>query len=78
MSVRITERQYDTLLCLVKGLSNAKISEELKIKQRTVESHVSELLSKFNVSSRLLLIANFDKLVFHVENLKGYVKKSEK
>lgn len=70
MSIRITTRQYDILMCLVNGCSNAKIAEELGIKKRTVESHVSELLSKFNVQSRLQLVSNFNKLVFHVENLK--------
>jgi DNA-binding NarL/FixJ family response regulator len=76
MSVRITERQYDTLLCLAKGYTNLAIAKELGIKKRTVETHVSELLSKFNVHSRLQLISNLDKLVFHVENLKGYARKS--
>lgn len=61
-------------MCLVNGCSNAKIAEELGIKKRTVESHVSELLSKFNVQSRLQLVSNFNKLVFHVENLKPYAR----
>jgi DNA-binding NarL/FixJ family response regulator len=77
MSIRITERQYDTLKCLINGMSNKEIANELGIKKRTVESHMSELLSKFSMSSRLQLVANFDNLVFFVENLRNYAPRAK-
>jgi two-component system nitrate/nitrite response regulator NarL len=77
MSIRITKRQYDTLKCLINGMSNKEIANELGIKKRTVESHMSELLSKFSMSSRLQLVANFDNLVFFVENLRNYAPRAK-
>lgn len=70
MSVRLTKRQHETLLHLVKGMTNADIANTMCIKPRTVESHVSELLSKFNFDSRLQLAVAFseDNLNYYVEN----------
>jgi len=48
----LTEREREVLRLLVKGQSNAAISEELCITVRTVECHVTSILSKLNVTSR--------------------------
>jgi DNA-binding NarL/FixJ family response regulator len=68
---RLTRKQAEALSHLVLGKTNLKIAEEMKIKNRTVESHVSELLSKFGVKSRLALVVahHNETLKYHVENL---------
>lgn len=48
----LTRRQTEVLELLVEGLSNVEIAERLFIAPRTVENHVSALLSKLGVSSR--------------------------
>ena len=70
---RLTPKQAETLSHLVMGKSNLKIAEEMGIKNRTVESHVSVLLSKFEVNSRLLLVIahHNNNLFFTVENSKA-------
>ena len=48
----ITDREYDVLQLVVRGLSNDQIANELHISKFTVKNHVSSLLAKLNVSSR--------------------------
>jgi two-component system, NarL family, response regulator DevR len=48
----LTERQKEILALLVKALPNKRIAEELGLGLRTVESHVSVILSKLGVESR--------------------------
>ncbi|WP_031469052.1 response regulator [Sciscionella sediminilitoris] len=49
----LTERERDVLSCLGKGYSNAQISRELYVAQATVKTHVSSLLTKLGLSSRV-------------------------
>ena len=48
----LTERQMEILALLVKALPNKRIADELGLGLRTVESHVSIILSKLGVESR--------------------------
>ena len=68
---RLTRKQAEALSHLVWGKTNLKIAEAMGIKNRTVESHVSELLSKFGVSSRLALVVahHNEDLHYYIENL---------
>lgn len=52
MRESLTPRETDILRCLGRGLSNKTIGRELGIEERTVKTHVSNLLSKLNLSSR--------------------------
>jgi NarL family two-component system response regulator LiaR len=48
----LTPREAEVLHLVARGLSNREISEKLAISEATVRSHVSNLLTKLNLSSR--------------------------
>lgn len=48
----LTERETEVLRLLARGLSNKEIAQALVIGEKTVKTHVSNILSKLNVSSR--------------------------
>lgn len=48
----LTERETDTLRLLAQGLSNKEIAQTLQIGEKTVKTHVSNILAKLNVPSR--------------------------
>ena len=49
----LTEREYEVLLLLTKGHSNLEIAHALGVKERTAVFHVSNILQKLDVSSRV-------------------------
>jgi DNA-binding CsgD family transcriptional regulator/tetratricopeptide (TPR) repeat protein len=49
----LTPRQAEVLSLITRGMSNAAIAEELFISEKTASHHVSAVLTKLNVSSRL-------------------------
>ncbi|MGZ4585222.1 MAG: ATP-binding protein [Mycobacterium sp.] len=49
---QLTERQLDVLALLAEGLRNADISASLHISPKTVDHHVSAILTKLGVDSR--------------------------
>jgi len=49
----LTERERDVLTCLGQGLSNAQIASLLFIGETTVKTHVSKVLAKLNLRSRV-------------------------
>ncbi len=53
----LTSREHDVLVLMVKGLSNGEIAEKLVVSSSTVKFHVSNILSKLNVSSRTEAVA---------------------
>jgi DNA-binding NarL/FixJ family response regulator len=53
----VTRREAEVLHLLGEGLSNAEIAERLYLSVRTVETHVSSLLTKLGVRSRGQLTA---------------------
>lgn len=48
----LTERETEILRLIATGLSNKEIAEELVIGEKTVKTHVSNVLAKLNVRSR--------------------------
>jgi pimeloyl-ACP methyl ester carboxylesterase/DNA-binding CsgD family transcriptional regulator len=53
----VTRREFEVLDLVASGATNTEIAQELHISVRTVESHVSSLLSKLSSESRAGLIA---------------------
>ncbi len=49
----ITERERDVLRCLVDGLNNNEIAEQLVVSLGTVKFHVSNIFQKLGVDSRV-------------------------
>ena len=52
----LTPRELEILQHIVAGKSNKEIASELNVSERTIKFHVSSLLSKFKVHSRLELV----------------------
>jgi two-component system, NarL family, response regulator LiaR len=48
----LTERETEVLRLLAKGCSNKEIAQSLSIGEKTVKTHVSNILSKLGVPSR--------------------------
>lgn len=48
----LTEREMEVLQCIAEGLSNKDIAEQLGISEKTVKSHVSNILSKLYLTDR--------------------------
>ncbi|WP_328320712.1 AAA family ATPase [Kribbella sp. NBC_00382] len=48
----LTDRQLDVLVHLTEGLTNAEIAEKLVVSVRTVDHHVSAILSRLNTPTR--------------------------
>jgi DNA-binding CsgD family transcriptional regulator len=57
--VRLTRREREIADLIAQALSNRQIARRLVISQRTVESHVGNILTKFGLSSRAQIAAAF-------------------
>jgi non-specific serine/threonine protein kinase len=48
----LTRREREVARLVMQGLTNRQIAEALFVSERTVDHHVSNILKKFNLSSR--------------------------
>jgi NarL family two-component system response regulator LiaR len=53
----LSERERQVLALLVQGLSNPEIADRLSVSRSTAKAHVSNILSKLNVSNRAEAVA---------------------
>jgi len=49
----LTSREMEVLACLVEGSSNTVIATKLSLSPRTVEHHITSILQKMDVQSRI-------------------------
>jgi len=61
-SVRLTRREEEVLDGVLKSLANKEIASQLNLSERTVKFHVSSLLAKFKVRSRMELLRESSRL----------------
>ena len=57
----LTPRETEIMNLILQGLNNQEISSTLNIKIRTINFHVSNILNKFGVNSRLKAIVAYEK-----------------
>jgi DNA-binding NarL/FixJ family response regulator len=55
-AVKLTRREEEVLDGILRSLANKEIANELNLSERTVKFHVSSLLAKFKVRSRMELM----------------------
>ena len=54
----LTQREQQCLACVAEGLVTAEIAARLDIQERTVSSHIANILRKFSCSTRSEAVAH--------------------
>ncbi|MCQ5366123.1 helix-turn-helix transcriptional regulator [Anoxybacillus salavatliensis] len=57
--VRLTKREREVFLYLVKGYRNKEIADILHLSEYTIKNHIDSILNKLDAKSRLEVIAKF-------------------
>jgi DNA-binding NarL/FixJ family response regulator len=63
----LTQREHEAAALVANGLTNAQIAGALVIGERTVETHISHILSKLGVQSRTHLAVWVTKEAAHAD-----------
>ncbi len=61
----LTERELDVLKLLARGLGNREIAEQLVVTEKTVKTHVANILQKMNVKTRTQAALQASRLGVH-------------
>lgn len=78
-SESLTERETDVLRLLAQGVSNKEIARDLCLGEKTVKTHVSNILNKFGVQSRTqaaLLAVRLGLVSSHISHSREMVTQS--
>lgn len=59
----LTDREMDVLIELSKGLTNSQIGSNLYISEGTAKKHISNILSKLNMSNRMEVLVYANRLI---------------
>jgi DNA-binding NarL/FixJ family response regulator len=62
MSANLTECELRVLRLVAHGLTNRQIAGFLKIKERTIEFHLSQIFQRLEVSSRTAAVLKAERL----------------
>lgn len=60
--MKLTHREKEVLDLLLQGRTNKKIAQQLRISGFTVRDHVSSLLRKYGVESRMELVVGIGRM----------------
>jgi DNA-binding CsgD family transcriptional regulator len=55
-AIVLSERELEIVSLIAEGLTNQQIADQLKIKKRTVDNHISNILSKTRTDNRVSLV----------------------
>ncbi len=55
-AVTLSDREIEIINLVAEGLTNQQIAERLNIKKRTVDNHISNILSKTRTDNRVALV----------------------
>lgn len=55
-SILLSERELEIVNLIAEGLTNQQIADQLEIKKRTVDNHISNILSKTKTDNRVALV----------------------
>lgn len=58
-TLKLTRQERQTLKGLMEGLTNKEIASNMHLSERTVKFHVSQLLRKLGVRSRVDIVRHF-------------------
>ncbi len=55
-AIILSERELEIVSLIADGLTNQQIADRLEIKKRTVDNHISNILSKTRTDNRVSLV----------------------
>ena len=55
-AIMLSERELEIVSLIADGLTNQQIADRLEIKKRTVDNHISNILSKTKTENRVSLV----------------------
>ena len=59
----LSRREAEVAMLICQGLSNKQIAEQLFISEKTIKTHVSNILSKLDIKDRMQLILEYCRIV---------------
>ena len=59
----LSKREAEVAMLICQGLSNKQIAEQLFVSEKTIKTHVSNILSKLDIKDRMQLILEYCRIV---------------